>query len=35
MNVIYSLSLSRFRDLNPGPLPYHGNALPPELKRQY
>ena len=24
---------SRFRDLNPRPSPYHGDALPTELKR--
>ena len=28
-----SFFLSRFRDSDPGPFPYHGNALPTELKR--
>ncbi len=26
---------SRCRDLNPRPFPYHGNALPTELQRQW
>ena len=26
-------NLSRLRDLNPRPFPYHGNALPAELRR--
>lgn len=30
---LFFYRLSRFRDLNPRPFPYHGNALPAELKR--
>ena len=35
MEVLPAYRLSRCRDLNPRPLPYHGSALPTELHRHH